>query len=100
MRRRWQIAELGAALGRHWRVRPALLTREELASQLEVHPLEERRVLSASAALALAQALAASGIEQVEGAAKSPDPATPLGTDAAHQEPIDPGGREAPGQPA
>ncbi len=100
MRTRRQLAELRAALSRHWCVRPALLTREDLAAQLELRPLEERRVLSAGAALALAQALAASGMEQVEGTTKSPDPATPLGTDAAQQQPIDPGGREVPGQPA
>jgi PKD repeat protein len=100
MRRRRKFADLRAALERHWRVRPAIATREERLGALELRPLEERRVLSASAALALAQALASSGIEQVEGTAKSPDPATPLGTDAAHHEPIDPGDRVAPGSAA
>ncbi len=100
MRQRWQLAKFRAALERHWRVRPATMSREELQGSLELRPLEERRVLSASAALALAQALASSGIEQVEGTTKSPDPATPLGTDAAHHEPIDPGDRVAPGTTA
>ncbi len=78
-------------LRRNWRVRPSTVLPEHQIGPLELRPLEERRVLSAGAALALAQALAASGMEQVEGASKSPDPATPLGTDTAHQEPIDPG---------
>ncbi len=85
MRRRWQIAELRAALKRRWRVRPAALSRQELAGRLELHPLEERRVLSAGAAVALARALASSGPEHAQGTGKGPDGATPLGTDATHE---------------
>ncbi len=88
MRRRWQMAELRAAWSRHWRVRGATISRQELAGGLELHPLEERRVLSAGAAVALAQALAQSGPEHAQGTGNSPDPATPLGTDATHEKTI------------
>src|SRR5690606_30571833 len=89
----------GSALRSGWRVRSSVPLPADGVGQLELSPLEERRVLSASAALAMAQALAASGIEQVEQTAKSADPATPLGTDQATREPIDPGDRVASGHP-
>ncbi len=93
------LANLGSALRSGWRVRSSVPLPTDGVGQLELSPLEERRVLSASAALAMAQALAASGIEQVEQTAKSADPATPLGTDQATREPIDPGDRVVSGNP-
>jgi len=98
MRKRWQVANVRAALRRHWRLRPATLGRGEVAG-LDLYPLEERRVLSAAAALALAQAFAADGMDQVEGTAKSPEVATPLGTDVAHDKAIEPGERAVQGDP-
>ena len=93
------LANLGSALRSGWRVRSSVPLPTDGVGQLELSPLEERRVLSASAALALAQALAASGMEQVEQTAKSADPATPLGTDQATRQPIDPGDRVVSGNP-
>ncbi|REK12570.1 MAG: hypothetical protein DWQ37_11655 [Planctomycetota bacterium] len=92
--RRPHVARIRDLLRRNWYAPKALPERQHEVPGLVLRPLEERRVLSAAAAaMALAQQMEASGVEKPEGTDKSPDPATPLGTDAAKKEPIDPGDR-------